>query len=145
MVTIGGVSYPYRGDHTEGILSLGNAPAENQAYQAGGGYVLWRKADREIVLHEASITADYVALELPAGARVILEGENTLRSENSYALYAGSGDISVSGTGALTAEGWPGSTALPWGYAVCADTGNFQCKREHHAYSDRKRDGHNRA
>ncbi len=126
MVTIGGVSYQYGGDHTEEILSLGNAPAENQAYQAGGGYVLWRKADREIVLHEASITADYVALELPAGARVILEGENTLRSENSYALYAGNGDISVSGTGALTAEGWPGSTALPWGYAVCADTGSVK-------------------
>lgn len=32
----------------------------------------------------------------------------------------------IAGTGALTAEGWPGSTALPWGYAVCADTGSVK-------------------
>ncbi len=93
-VEIGGVEYTDMGDITNKPIDLSSAPADNRYYQAGAGHVLWDGADKTVTLHDALITAFYTP-EIPAGARGVVEGGNTLTATNTYALVCYSGGITV--------------------------------------------------
>lgn len=102
-VRIDNVDYTYKGDFTSRSLDLtsSNYP-ESCIFKAGNGYVLCNKNTKKVILHNAEITASY-ALEVPSGAEVTVEGSNILHATSSYALVCYSGDISVKGDGSLSA------------------------------------------
>ena len=101
-VRIDNVDYTYKGDFTSYSLDLtsGNYPG-SCIFKAGNGYVLCNKDTKKVILHDAKITA-YSALEVPSGAEVTVEGNNTLHGTGSYALVCYSGGITVTGSGSLS-------------------------------------------
>lgn len=102
-VRIDNVDYTYKGDFTSHSLDLTSGKYQGSCiFKAGNGYVLCNKNTNKVILHNAEITASY-ALEVPSGAEVTVEGSNILHATSSYALVCYSGDISVKGDGSLSA------------------------------------------
>lgn len=102
-VRIDNVDYTYKGDFTSRPLDLTSSNYPRSCiFKAGNGYVLCNKNTKKVILHNAEITASY-ALEVPSGAEVTVEGSNILHATSSYALVCYSGDISVKGDGSLSA------------------------------------------
>lgn len=102
-VRIDNVDYTYKGDFTSRSLDLTSSNYPGSCiFKAGNGYVLCNKNTKKVILHNAEITASY-ALEVPSGAEVTVEGSNILHATSSYALVCYSGDISVKGDGSLSA------------------------------------------
>lgn len=102
-VRIDNVDYTYKGDFTSYSLDLTSGKYPGSCiFKAGNGYVLCNKNTNKVILHNAEITASY-ALEVPSGAEVTVEGSNILHATSSYALVCYSGDISVKGDGSLSA------------------------------------------
>ena len=102
-VRIDNVDYTYKGDFTSYSLDLTSGKYQGSCiFKAGNGYVLCNKNTNKVILHNAEITAFY-ALEVPSGAEVTVEGSNILHATSSYALVCYSGDISVKGDGSLSA------------------------------------------
>lgn len=120
IVNVGGVEYTYRGDYTSEFLDLSSSPTGNNIYQAGSGYALWNKTAKTVTLHNASISGSN-ALEVPAGAQIVVEGTNALHG-TSIALVCYSGGITATGSGSLSI-----TTAATgaWVYAVNAGSGDI--------------------
>lgn len=77
-VSIDNVDYTYKGDFTSLSLDLTSSKYSGSCiFKAGNGYVLCNKDTKKVILHDAKITASY-ALEVPSGAEVTVEGNNTL-------------------------------------------------------------------
>ena len=120
-VRIDNVDYTYKGDFTSLSLDLASSKYSGSCiFKAGNGYVLCNKDTKKVILHNAEITAFY-ALEVPSGAEVTVEGNNTLRATSSYALVCYTGGISVKGDGSLSAM--TDDTGL-FAYALNAGRGN---------------------
>ena len=120
-VSIDNVDYTYKGDFTSLSLDLTSSKYSGSCiFKAGNGYVLCNKNTNKVILHNAEITAFY-ALEVPSGAEVTVEGNNTLRATSSYALVCYTGGISVKGDGSLSAM--TDDTGL-FAYALNAGSGN---------------------
>ena len=120
-VSIDNVDYTYKGDFTSLSLDLTSSKYSGSCiFKAGNGYVLCNKDTKRVILHNAEITAFY-ALEVPSGAEVTVEGNNTLRATSSYALVCYTGGISVKGDGSLSAM--TDDTGL-FAYALNAGSGN---------------------
>lgn len=120
-VRIDNVDYTYKGDFTSHSLDLTSGKYQGSCiFKAGNGYVLCNKNTNKVILHNAEITASY-ALEVPSGAEVTVEGNNTLRATSSYALVCYTGGISVKGDGSLSAM--TDDTGL-FAYALNAGSGN---------------------
>lgn len=121
-VRIDNVDYTYKGDFTSCPLDLtsSNYP-ESCIFKAGNGYVLCNKNTKKVILYNAEITA-YYALEVPSGAEVTVEGNNTLHGTGSYALVCYSGGITVTGSGSLSTL--TDSTGV-FDYAVNAVSGDI--------------------
>ena len=120
-VSIDNVDYTYKGDFTSLSLDLTSSKYSGSCiFKAGNGYVLCNKDTKKVILHNAEITAFY-ALEVPSGAEVTVEGNNTLRATSSYALVCYTGGISVKGDGSLSAM--TDDTGL-FAYALNAGSGN---------------------
>ena len=120
-VSIDNVDYTYKGDFTSLSLDLTSSKYSGSCiFKAGNGYVLCNKDTKRVILHNAEITASY-ALEVPSGAEVTVEGNNTLRATSSYALVCYTGGISVKGDGSLSAM--TDDTGL-FAYALNAGSGN---------------------
>ena len=120
-VRIDNVDYIYKGDFTSLSLDLTSSKYSGSCiFKAGNGYVLCNKDTNKVILHNAEITA-YYALEVPSGAEVAVEGNNTLHATSSYALVCYSGGISVKGDGSLSAMT---DDTLPFAYALNAGNGN---------------------
>ena len=101
-VSIDNVDYTYKGDFTSLSLDLTSSKYSGSCiFKAGNGYVLCNKDTKKVILHDAKITASY-ALEVPSGAEVTVEGNNTLHGTDSYALVCYSGGITVTGSGSLS-------------------------------------------
>lgn len=101
-VRIDNVDYTYKGDFTSHSLDLTSGKYQGSCiFKAGNGYVLCNKNTNKVILHNAEITASY-ALEVPSGAEVTVEGNNTLHGTGSYALVCYSGGITVTGSGSLS-------------------------------------------
>ena len=101
-VRIDNVDYTYKGDFTSLPLDLTSSNYPGSCiFKAGNGYVLCNKDTKKVILHDAKITA-YSALEVPSGAEVTVEGNNTLHGTGSYALVCYSGGITVTGSGSLS-------------------------------------------
>ena len=101
-VKIDNVDYTYKGDFTSLPLDLKSSNYPGSCiFKAGNGYVLCNKDTKKVILHDAKITASY-ALEVPSGAEVTVEGNNTLHGTGSYALVCYSGGITVTGSGSLS-------------------------------------------
>ena len=101
-VSIDNVDYTYKGDFTSLPLDLKSSNYPGSCiFKAGNGYVLCNKDTKKVILHDAEITA-YSALEVPSGAEVTVEGNNTLHGTGSYALVCYSGGITVTGSGSLS-------------------------------------------
>ena len=101
-VSIDNVDYTYKGDFTSLSLDLTSSKYSGSCiFKAGNGYVLCNKDTKRVILHNAEITAFY-ALEVPSGAEVTVEGNNTLHGTDSYALVCYSGGITVTGSGSLS-------------------------------------------
>ena len=85
-VRIDNVDYTYKGDFTSLPLDLTSSNYPGSCiFKAGNGYVLCNKNTKKVILYNAEITASY-ALEVPSGAEVTVEGNNTLHGTGSYAL-----------------------------------------------------------
>lgn len=120
-VSIDNVDYTYKGDFTSLSLDLTSSKYSGSCiFKAGNGYVLCNKDTKKVILHNAEITAFY-ALEVPSGAEVTVEGNNTLRATSSYALVCYTGGISVKGDGSLSAMT---DDTGPFAYALNAGSGN---------------------
>ena len=101
-VRIDNVDYTYKGDFTSRPLDLTSSNYLGSCiFKAGNGYVLCNKNTKKVILYNAEITASY-ALEVPSGAEVTVEGNNTLHGTDSYALVCYSGGITVTGSGSLS-------------------------------------------
>lgn len=101
-VSIDNVDYTYKGDFTSLSLDLTSSKYSGSCiFKAGNGYVLCNKDTKKVILHNAEITAFY-ALEVPSGAEVTVEGNNTLHGTDRYALVCYSGGITVTGSGSLS-------------------------------------------
>ena len=101
-VRIDNVDYTYKGDFTSLPLDLTSSNYPGSCiFKAGNGYVLCNKNTKKVILYNAEITASY-ALEVPSGAEVTVEGNNTLHGTGSYALVCYSGRITVTGSGSLS-------------------------------------------
>lgn len=101
-VRIDNVDYTYKGDFTSRPLDLTSSNYPGSCiFKAGNGYVLCNKNTKKVILYNAEITASY-ALEVPSGAEVTVEGNNTLHGTGSYALVCYSGGITVTGSGSLS-------------------------------------------
>lgn len=101
-VRIDNVDYTYKGDFTSSPLDLTSSNYPGSCiFKAGNGYVLCNKNTKKVILYNAEITA-YYALEVPSGAEVTVEGNNTLHGTDSYALVCYSGGITVTGSGSLS-------------------------------------------
>lgn len=101
-VRIDNVDYTYKGDFTSRPLDLTSSNYPGSCiFKAGNGYVLCNKNTKKVILYNAEITASY-ALEVPSGAEVTVEGNNTLHGTDSYALVCYSGGITVTGSGSLS-------------------------------------------
>ena len=101
-VRIDNVDYTYKGDFTSRPLDLTSSNyLRSCIFKAGNGYVLCNKNTKKVILYNAEITASY-ALEVPSGAEVTVEGNNTLHGTDSYALVCYSGGITVTGSGSLS-------------------------------------------
>lgn len=99
---IDNVDYTYKGDFTSLPLDLTSSNYPGSCiFKAGNGYVLCNKNTKKVILYNAEITASY-ALEVPSGAEVTVEGNNTLHGTGSYALVCYSGRITVTGSGSLS-------------------------------------------
>lgn len=99
---IDNVDYTYKGDFTSRPLDLTSSNYLGSCiFKAGNGYVLCNKNTKKVILYNAEITASY-ALEVPSGAEVTVEGNNTLHGTDSYALVCYSGGITVTGSGSLS-------------------------------------------
>lgn len=121
-VRIDNVDYTYKGDFTSRQLDLTSSNYPGSCiFKAGNGYVLCNKNTKKVILYNAEITASY-ALEVPSGAEVTVEGNNTLHGTDSYALVCYSGGITVTGSGSLSTL--TDSTGL-FNYAVNADGGDI--------------------
>ena len=121
-VRIDNVDYTYKGDFTSHSLDLTSGKYQGSCiFKARNGYVLCNKNTNKVILHNAEITAFY-ALEVPSGAEVTVEGNNTLHGTGSYALVCYSGGITVTGSGSLSTL--TDSTGL-FDYAVNADRGDI--------------------
>ena len=121
-VRIDNVDYTYKGDFTSLPLDLTSSNYPGSCiFKAGNGYVLCNKNTTKVILYNAEITASY-ALEVPSGAEVTVEGNNTLHGTDSYALVCYSGGITVTGSGSLsTLTDSTGS----FDYAVNAGSGDI--------------------
>ena len=120
-VSIDNVDYTYKGDFTSRQLDLTSSNYPGSCiFKAGNGYVLCNKNTKKVILYNAEITASY-ALEVPSGAEVTVEGNNTLRATSSYALVCYTGGISVKGDGSLSAMT---DDTGPFAYALNAGSGN---------------------
>ena len=121
-VRIDNVDYTYKGDFTSRPLDLTSSNYPGSCiFKAGNGYVLCNKNTKKVILYNAEITASY-ALEVPSGAEVTVEGNNTLHGTDSYALVCYSGGITVTGSGSLsTLTDSTGS----FDYAVNAGSGDI--------------------
>ena len=121
-VRIDNVDYTYKGDFTSLPLDLTSSNYPGSCiFKAGNGYVLCNKDTKKVILHDAKITA-YSALEVPSGAEVTVEGNNTLHGTGSYALVCYSGGITVTGSGSLSTL--TDSTGF-FDYAVNAGSGDI--------------------
>lgn len=121
-VRIDNVDYTYKGDFTSRPLDLTSSNYPGSCiFKAGNGYVLCNKNTKKVILHNAEITASY-ALEVPSGAEVTVEGNNTLHGTDSYALVCYSGGITVTGSGSLSTL--TDSTGF-FDYAVNAGSGDI--------------------
>ena len=121
-VRIDNVDYTYKGDFTSRPLDLTSSNYPRSCiFKAGNGYVLCNKNTKKVILYNAEITA-YYALEVPSGAEVTVEGNNTLHGTDSYALVCYSGGITVTGSGSLSTL--TDSTGL-FDYAVNAGSGDI--------------------
>lgn len=101
-VRIDNGDYTYKGDFTSSPLDLTSSNYPGSCiFKAGNGYVLCNKNTKKVILYNAEITA-YYALEVPSGAEVTVEGNNTLHGTDSYALVCYSGGITVTGSGSLS-------------------------------------------
>ena len=120
-VSIDNVDYTYKGDFTSLSLDLTSRNYPGSCiFKAGNGYVLCNKDTNKVILHNAEITASY-ALEVPSGAEVTVEGNNTLHATSSYALVCYLGGISVKGDGSLSAMT---DNTDSFAYALNAGSGN---------------------
>ena len=121
-VRIDNVDYTYKGDFTSRPLDLTSSNYPGSCiFKAGNGYVLCNKDTKKVILYNAEITASY-ALEVPSGAEVTVEGNNTLHGTDSYALVCYSGGITVTGSGSLSTL--TDSTGF-FDYAVNAGSGDI--------------------
>ena len=121
-VRIDNVDYTYKGDFTSRPLDLTSSNYPGSCiFKAGNGYVLCNKNTKKVILYNAEITASY-ALEVPSGAEVTVEGNNTLHGTDSYALVCYSGGITVTGSGSLSTL--TDSTGF-FDYAVNAGSGDI--------------------
>lgn len=121
-VRIDNVNYTYKGDFTSRPLDLTSSNYPGSCiFKAGNGYVLCNKNTKKVILYNAEITASY-ALEVPSGAEVTVEGNNTLHGTGSYALVCYSGGITVTGSGSLSTL--TDSTGV-FDYAVNAVSGDI--------------------
>ena len=121
-MSIDNVDYTYKGDFTSLSLDLTSSKYSGSCiFKAGNGYVLCNKDTKRVILHNAEITASY-ALEVPSGAEVTVEGNNTLHGTDSYALVCYSSGITVTGSGSLSTL--TDSTGFV-GYAVNAGSGDI--------------------
>lgn len=121
-MSIDNVDYTYKGDFTSLSLDLTSSKYSGSCiFKAGNGYVLCNKDTKRVILHNAEITASY-ALEVPSGAEVTVEGNNTLHGTDSYALVCYSSGITVTGSGSLSTL--TDSTGI-FDYAVNAGSGDI--------------------
>jgi uncharacterized repeat protein (TIGR02543 family) len=110
-ITIGGVSYTYKGDVSNTGLNLSTAPTTATVYKADSGYILWESTvDTDsnvtggtLTLNGATISVTSgTALELPDVEMTIdVKEENTI-SGGSYGINKNSGTTTIEGSGTLT-------------------------------------------
>lgn len=102
LITVDSVEYLYQGDYSKKQLFLESF--ENGIFQAGEGYILWEKTEKQAILCNASVTVSVgTALGVPNDTQIIIEGANTLKGVTNV-LNSEGGDFSVTGSGSLTIQ-----------------------------------------
>jgi len=125
-ITIGGVTYTYKGDVSSSGLSLATPPVKAMVYKAGSGYALYTPSTTTpamLTLHNTSIdTNGAVPLDMSAKTIIKLEGTNSLTNTKTD---SGVGIRAISTSGAVqpvTIQGGSGDslTVSAW---QCTDAG----------------------
>ena len=91
-------------------ISLSRVNSDATYLSARGGSLVWEAGSRTATLHglDLAVNADY-GLFLPEGTTLVLEGESriSVSGKGSWSVLT-SGDLTVRGTGSLSAEGESG-------------------------------------